>query len=46
MLPEVVALIAIFIAIGGQYALLFQLYRIIVPLAFEMRACPYHVKKG
>ena len=36
--------VALFVAIGGQYALLFSLYQKITVALFEMRCCPYHTE--
>lgn len=39
---DVVGLIGLFVAIGGQYALLFQIYRMMNDLKMELATCPYH----
>ncbi len=36
--------IALFVAIGGQYILLFTIYTKISRLMWETRICPYHNK--
>lgn len=40
--PDVVGLAGLFVAIGGQYALLFQIYRGMNDLQIELATCPYH----
>lgn len=39
---EGISMIALFVAIGGQYALLFQIYRTMGEFQLEFAACPYH----
>jgi len=39
---DVVGLIGLFVAIGGQYVLLFQIYRMMNGLQIELATCPYH----
>lgn len=39
---DVVGLIGLFVAIGGQYALLFQIYRGLNDFQIELATCPYH----
>lgn len=39
---DVVGLAGLFVAIGGQYALLFQIYRVMNDLQIELATCPYH----
>ena len=38
---DVVGLIGLFVAIGGQYALLFQINRGLNNLELELATCPY-----
>ena len=35
-------IIGLYVAIGGQYLLLFVLYQKMTTILFEMRVCPYH----
>lgn len=35
-------MVALFVAIGGQYALLFQIYRMMGDVQVEFARCPYH----
>lgn len=37
-----ISLIALFVAIGGQYLVLFKIYGQINDLKMEFAACPYH----
>lgn len=39
---DVVGLIGLFVAIGGQYALLFKIYSMMNGLEMELATCPYH----
>lgn len=39
---DTIGLVGLFVAIGGQYALLFQIYRMMAGLELEMACCPYH----
>jgi len=39
---DVAGFIGLFVAIGGQYALLFQIYRMMNGLQIELATCPYH----
>lgn len=39
---DVVGLIGLFVAIGGQYALLFQINRGLNNLELDLATCPYH----
>lgn len=39
---DTVGMIGLFVAIGGQYALLFQIYKMMAGLEIEMASCPYH----
>ena len=41
-MPDTIGLIALFVAIGGQYLVLFQLYRMMNRLELEIATCPYH----
>jgi len=41
-----IGLIGLFLALGGQYALLFQIYRSIGDIRLEFATCPYHKKGG
>lgn len=41
---DVIGLVGLFVAIGGQYALLFQIYRGMNDLQIELATCPYHRK--
>lgn len=42
MISDVVGLVGLFVAIGGQYALLFQIYKMMNDIQIEFVACPYH----
>lgn len=39
---EGISLIALFIAIGGQYLVLFKIYQAMNDLKMELATCPYH----
>ncbi len=39
---DVVGIVGLFIAIGGQYALLFQIIRRMNDFQIEFATCPYH----
>ena len=41
MSADVVGIVGLFVAIGGQYALLFQIIRIMNDFQIEFAACPY-----
>lgn len=43
-MSDVIGLVGLFVAIGGQYALLFQIYRLIGDMRLEFATCPYHQK--
>lgn len=43
-MPDTIGLIALFVAIGGQYLVLFQLYRMMNRIEIEFATCPYHRK--
>ncbi|WP_301664219.1 hypothetical protein [Methanoculleus frigidifontis] len=38
--------VALLVAIGGQYLILFSLYQKITTVLFETRMCPMHQKIG
>ncbi|HOB43528.1 MAG TPA: hypothetical protein PKH75_10110 [Bacillota bacterium] len=40
--PDVVGLVGLFLAIGGQYALLFKIYGMVNGLEIELATCPWH----
>jgi len=42
MSGDVVGLVGLFIAIGGQYALLFQIIRRMNDFQIEFATCPWH----
>ena len=39
---DVVGLVGLFVAIGGQYALLFRIHGMMNGLEMELATCPYH----
>jgi len=42
MSADVIGLVGLFVAIGGQYALLFQIYRMMADFQMEFATCPFH----
>ncbi len=42
MISDIVGLVGLFVAIGGQYAILFKIYEMISRLEIELATCPYH----
>lgn len=45
MVFDLIGLAGLYVAIGGQYLLLFHLYREITTLSFEVGYCPNHPKR-
>ncbi|WP_292728059.1 hypothetical protein [Methanoculleus sp.] len=41
-MPDTIGMVGLFVAIGGQYLVLFQLYRMMNRLDIELATCPYH----
>ena len=39
---EGISMVALFVAIGGQYGLLFRIYQKMTGLEMEIATCPYH----
>lgn len=39
---ESISLLGLFVAIGGQYLVLFKIYQAMNDLKMEFAACPYH----
>ncbi len=42
MISDVIGMVGLFVAIGGQYLVLFKIYEEMTSLKIEFTACPYH----
>lgn len=42
MISDVIGMVGLFVAIGGQYLVLFKIYEKMTNLRLEFTACPYH----
>ena len=42
MSADVIGMVGLFVAIGGQYLVLFKIYQRMDDLKMEFAACPYH----
>jgi len=42
MISDVIGMVGLFVAIGGQYLVLFRIYQGMMDLKLEFTACPYH----
>lgn len=42
MISDVIGMVGLFVAIGGQYLVLFKIYEEMTNLRLEFTACPYH----
>jgi len=46
MTADVIGMVGLFVAIGGQYLVLFKILQAMDGLKLEMATCPYHNKKS
>jgi len=42
MTADIIGMVGLFAAIGGQYLVLFKIYQLIGGLQMEFATCPYH----